>query len=326
MSGSDKIKILLVDDRAENLLAYRAILGELDLDLTFADCGEEALKAVLVNDFAVIMLDVNMPGMDGFETAAFIRGRKHSAHTPIIFVTAFPDEFHAARGYAHGAVDYLQTPIVPEVLRAKVRVFVELFRMTEQVKRQSEERLAFDHERMRRAAAEEANSRLRFLAQVTEVVGRSLDYDTTARDLVSLTVPTLGDQAVVARYDETAGLGWQLVQAVATGGAVVVEQLTSLEALPVEFAEAIQQSLSSPALPATSLVSSPQSAPNATGPKLIVLPLAGQKSTLLNACDIKRGPSALPFNARRTPFDAVIDFLTSQPAGTINWDRVRRIT
>ncbi len=296
MSRSDKIKILLVDDRAENLLAYRAILGELDLDLTFADCGEEALKAVLVNDFAVIMLDVNMPGMDGFETAAFIRGRKHSAHTPIIFVTAFPDEFHAARGYAHGAVDYLQTPIVPEVLRAKVRVFVELFRMTEQVKRQSEERLAFDHERMRRAAAEEANSRLRFLAQVTDVVGRSLDYDTTARDLVGLTVPTLGDQAVVARYDETAGLGWQVVQAVATGGAVVVDQLTSLETLPVELAEAIQQTVASPACPATSLVNSPQSTPNTTGQKLIVLPLAGQKSTLA-VLGIKRGSSAQPFSA-----------------------------
>src|ERR1700693_5481625 len=119
MSRSENIKILLVDDRPENLLAYRAILGELDLDLTFAESGEEALKAILANDFAVVLLDVNMPGMDGFETARFIRQRKHSAHTPIIFVTAFPDEFHAARGYAHGAVDYLQTPIIPDVLRAK---------------------------------------------------------------------------------------------------------------------------------------------------------------------------------------------------------------
>jgi signal transduction histidine kinase len=293
MSGSEKIKILLVDDRAENLLAYRAILGELDLELMFADCGEEALKSVLGNDFAVILLDVNMPGMDGFETARFIRGRKHSAHTPIIFVTAFPDEFHAARGYAHGAVDYLQTPIVPEVLRAKVRVFVELFRMTEQIKRQGEERLAFDHERMRRAAAEEANSRLRFLARVTEVVGRSLDYNTTARDLVRLTVPTLGEHAVVARWDEAAGGAWQVVQAVSTIESVSVMELASLDTLPADLAAAIKQSqatqlpaLSSPAPPASS----------DPGTRLILLPLAGQKSTLA-VMGIKRSSATRPFSS-----------------------------
>ena len=127
MSRSEQIKILLVDDRPENLLAYRAILSELEVDLRFASSGEEALKSVLVNDFAVMLLDVNMPGIDGFETASLIRGRKHSAHTPIIFLTAFPDEVHAARGYAHGAVDYLQTPIVPEVLRAKSRCLLTCF-------------------------------------------------------------------------------------------------------------------------------------------------------------------------------------------------------
>ncbi len=297
MSRNDKIKILLVDDRPENLLAYRAILGELDLELTFADCGEEALKSVLTNDFAVILLDVNMPGMDGFETAAFIRGRKHSSHTPIIFVTAFPDEVHAARGYAHGAVDYLQTPIVPEVLRAKVRVFVELFRMTEQIKRQGEERLAFDQERVRRAAAEEANSRLRFLAQVTEVVGRSLDYATTARDLVRLTVPTLGEHAVVARWDEM-GPCWQIVQAIATGDDVSVAELASLDPLPTEIAAAIRQSQSTQAqsAQASGLDRPADSAPGESDPRLILLPLAGQKSTFA-VLGIKRGSTAPPFNA-----------------------------
>ncbi|HEV8001869.1 MAG TPA: response regulator, partial [Planctomycetaceae bacterium] len=292
MSRSEKIKILLVDDRAENLLAYRAILGELDLDLMFADCGEEALKHVLGNDFAVILLDVNMPGMDGFETATFIRGRKRSAHTPIIFVTAFPDEFHAARGYAHGAVDYLQTPIVPEVLRAKVKVFVELFRMTQQIKQQGEERLAFDHERMRRAAAEEANSRLRFLARVTEVVGRSLDYGTTARDLVRLTVPTLGEHAVVARWDEAAGGTWRVVEAVSAGGDVSVGELTSLDPLPVDLAEAITQSLPTQ-LPA--LLPTPPSTPGDSSPRLILLPLAGQKSTFA-VLGIKRSLATRPFS------------------------------
>ncbi len=292
MSRDDKIKILLVDDRPENLLAYRAILGELDLDLTFADCGEEALKSVLSNDFAVILLDVNMPGMDGFETAAFIRNRKHSSHTPIIFVTAFPDEVHAARGYAHGAVDYLQTPIVPEVLRAKVRVFVDLFRMTEQIKRQHEERQAFDQERVRRAAAEEANSRLRFLAQVTEVVGRSLDYATTARDLVRLTVPTLGEHAVVARWEDP-GPAWQVVEAFASPDGVTVAEFTSLDPLPAEIAAAIRQSQ---ATQTSNLHRSSLAAPGETDPRLILLPLAGQKSTFA-VLGIKRSPAAPAFSA-----------------------------
>jgi signal transduction histidine kinase/DNA-binding response OmpR family regulator len=293
MSRSEQIKILLVDDRPENLLAYRAILSELDLDLRFASSGEEALKSVLVNDFAVMLLDVNMPGIDGFETASLIRGRKHSAHTPIIFLTAFPDEVHAARGYAHGAVDYLQTPIVPEVLRAKVKVFVDLFRMTEQIKRQGEERLAFDHERMRRNAAEEANSRLRFLARVTEVVGRTLDYDLTARDLVRLTVPTLGDHAVVARWNEAAGDEWHVVQAVATDGLVSVAELTSLDPLPTELADAIRQSQSQQSPTACRPF---QAAPGDSGPRLIILQLAGQKSTFA-VLGITREPAAPPFNA-----------------------------
>jgi signal transduction histidine kinase len=293
MSSSEKIKILLVDDRAENLLAYRAILGELDLDLTFADSGEEALKAVLGNDFAVVLLDVNMPGMDGFETAAFIRGRKHSAHTPIIFVTAFPDEFHAARGYAHGAVDYLQTPIVPEVLRAKVRVFVELFRMTQQVKRQAEERLAFDHERMRRAAAEEANSRLRFLAQVTEIVGRSLDYGTTARDVVRLTVPTLGQHAVVARWEQAGAGEWQIVQAVSKDDSVAIEEMTNLDPLPADLSAAIRQAQ---AAEVATLCRLRQAAPVESGPRLIVLPLKGQTSTFA-VLAIKRDAASPAFSA-----------------------------
>jgi signal transduction histidine kinase len=292
MSSGDKIKILLVDDRPENLLVYRSILSELDLDLMFADSGETALKTVLSNEFAVILLDVNMPGLDGFETAGFIRGRKRSAHTPIIFVTAFPDELHAARGYAHGAVDYLQSPIVPEVLRAKVRVFVELFRMTEQIKRQGEERLAFDHERMRRAAAEEANSRLRFLARVTEVVGRSLDYEETARDLVRSTVPTLGEYAVVARWEEAAGLDWHVIQAVAVGGSVTVGELTSLDPLPNELSEGIRQWRLTP----HSILCRPlQGETDESGPRLIVLPLLGQKGPFA-VLGIQRGPEALPLS------------------------------
>ncbi len=132
----EKAKILLVDDRPANLLVYEVILAELDEELVMAHSGEEALKQVESQHFAVILLDVNMPGMDGLETAKRIRGDERFAHLPIIFMTAFADDFRIAEGYAHGAVDYMQTPVVPEVLRAKVKVFADLFHMTEELHRQ----------------------------------------------------------------------------------------------------------------------------------------------------------------------------------------------
>jgi signal transduction histidine kinase len=139
MPESDgKVSILLVDDRPEKLLALEAVLEDLGQTIVRAYSGREALRHVLNHEFAVILLDVNMPGMDGFETAQLIRQRKSSQHVPIIFITAMGDEMHAARGYALGAVDYILSPVVPEVLRSKVAVFVDLFRKTEQVKRQAE--------------------------------------------------------------------------------------------------------------------------------------------------------------------------------------------
>src|SRR5918992_2722857 len=133
-----KARILIVDDRPEKLLALEAVLEDLGESIVRAYSGREALRHVLDTEFAVILLDVNMPGMDGFETASLIRQRKSSQHVPIIFITAFGDEMHAARGYSLGAVDYILAPVVPEVLRTKVAVFVDLFRKTEQVKRQAE--------------------------------------------------------------------------------------------------------------------------------------------------------------------------------------------
>lgn len=147
-----RANILLVDDLPEKLLAYQVILQELDQNIMLAHSGEEALKLVLKHEFAVILLDVNMPGMDGFETAAMIRGRKKSSRTPIIFLTAFTDDVHAAQSYASGGVDYLPTPVVPEILKAKVRVFIELSQMRQHAASQAEERA-------KRAAAEEADRR-----------------------------------------------------------------------------------------------------------------------------------------------------------------------
>lgn len=133
-----KAKILLVDDRPENLLALEAILSALDQTLVRASSGEEALKALLTDDFAVILLDVQMPGMDGFETAAHIKRRERTRDIPIIFLTAINHgPHHTFRGYAAGAVDYISKPFDPWVLRAKVSVFVELYMKNCQLREQA---------------------------------------------------------------------------------------------------------------------------------------------------------------------------------------------
>jgi CheY-like chemotaxis protein len=123
-----RAKILLVDDRAENLLALEAILSSLDQELVFARSGEAAIESARTDEFAVILLDVVMPGMDGFETAAQIKRRGRAPDVPIIFLTAAGAEPELAfRGYAAGAVDYISKPFDPWVLRAKVSVFVDLY-------------------------------------------------------------------------------------------------------------------------------------------------------------------------------------------------------
>ena len=124
-TAEGRASVLIVDDRPDKLITLEVVLGELDIDLVKATSGREALRCVLEREFAAILLDVNMPIMDGFETAALIRQRPQSEHTPIIFVTAYSEDTHAARGYSLGAVDYIVAPIIPAVLRTKVGVFVE---------------------------------------------------------------------------------------------------------------------------------------------------------------------------------------------------------
>jgi CheY-like chemotaxis protein len=134
-----KAKILLVDDRAENLIALEAILSSLSQQLVPVQSGEEAIKALLSDEFAVILLDVVMPGMDGFETAEHIKNLAGVRDVPIIFLTAAgaePD--HAFRGYAAGAVDYIAKPFDPWALRAKVAVFVDLYMKNSQLREQAE--------------------------------------------------------------------------------------------------------------------------------------------------------------------------------------------
>ncbi|TMA95909.1 MAG: response regulator [Deltaproteobacteria bacterium] len=136
--ASDTPSILIVDDSADKLVALESILLDLRVDIVKARSGKEALRRLLAQDFAVVLLDVRMPVLDGFETATLIRERSRTEHTPIIFITAFGDETHVARGYSLKAVDYILTPVVPEVLRTKVSVFVELFRATAEMKRHAD--------------------------------------------------------------------------------------------------------------------------------------------------------------------------------------------
>jgi CheY-like chemotaxis protein len=127
-------KALLVDDRRDNLIALEAILQGLPVEPVAVESGEAALKQLLIDDFAVILLDAQMPDMDGFETASHIKQRERTRHIPIIFLTAADRDAHLAlRGYAAGAVDYLIKPFDPWVLRAKVSVFVELWTKTRQL-------------------------------------------------------------------------------------------------------------------------------------------------------------------------------------------------
>ncbi len=130
----ERASVLIVDDTPAKLVALAAIVSGMALEIVTATSGEQALRQLLKRDFAVILLDVNMPTMDGFETATLIRSRPRSEHTPIIFVTAEAhSEAKHIRGYTLGAVDFIYSPIIPEILRAKVRVFVDLFYLQRQV-------------------------------------------------------------------------------------------------------------------------------------------------------------------------------------------------
>ena len=134
------VKILLVDDKEANLLALEALLSDLDVICVKVTSGKEALKSLLDQEFALILLDVKMPGMDGFETAEIIRKRQKNEATPIIFVTAYnPSENLIFKGYALGAVDYIVKPIIPEILISKVKVFIQLFQQNNRLKQEIKE-------------------------------------------------------------------------------------------------------------------------------------------------------------------------------------------
>src|SRR5262249_43260888 len=167
--SEQRANILLVDDRRDKLLALEAVLAPLGESLVLAHSGTEALRALLKQDFALIVLDVSMPGMDGFETASLVRQRKRSEMTPIIFISAINrSDIHLSRGYSLGAVDYIVAPIVPEILRAKVSFFIELHKKNKQLQQLLEAQAQLIREQAARAEAEAANqAKDRFLAMLS---------------------------------------------------------------------------------------------------------------------------------------------------------------
>jgi len=242
------LEVLIVDDTERNLTAFEAMLAGLDARVVTASSGSEALKCLLKQDFALVLLDVRMPSMDGFETAELIRSRERSRHTPIIFLTAYDrSREQEIRGYALGAVDFLSKPVVPEVLRAKVAVLIELHRKTEEIRRQGEllqqaerrehaqrledERRRWDQDALRkemereRRVAEQlhrSNARLRLLSEVASDLLLRDELSSFPARLFPLVREHLGIEACL--YHRAAGPGEPLV----------LEALAGLEARHVE--------------------------------------------------------------------------------------------
>jgi CheY-like chemotaxis protein/anti-sigma regulatory factor (Ser/Thr protein kinase) len=202
-ASSDRIDaaaaaVLIVDDRPENLATLEAFLEPLGARIVTAGSGREALKLLTSEQFAVILLDVQMPEMDGFETAASIRSRPETRSVPIIFLTgisASPE--NVFRGYEAGAVDYIVKPVDPAILRSKVAVFVELFEKTREIARQAELLREQEQERREREAAEQRLRRSRFLAGVAAALEKRLDVKGRAGQLAHTCLPELGDVAIV---------------------------------------------------------------------------------------------------------------------------------
>lgn len=207
-----KANILVVDDLSEKHVVFGSVLEELNQNVVHARSGKEALRLILKMEFAVILLDVNMPDIDGLETAKLIRQYKKTSQTPLLFITAYVDELQTIQGYALGAVDYISTPVVPEILRSKVRVFVDLYRMNRQLQAQMAEREALARSEAARFAAEEAIRRANYLSEASRLLSRSLNTDDTVRTLLQIALPALADLAAVALVDGQGELSCTAIQ------------------------------------------------------------------------------------------------------------------
>ncbi|WP_240523570.1 response regulator [Polaromonas sp. AER18D-145] len=217
----ERVNILVVDDLSEKHVVFGSVLEELNQNVVHARSGKEALRLILKMEFAVILLDVNMPDIDGLETAKLIRQYRKTAQTPILFITAYADELQTIQGYALGAVDYISTPVVPEILRSKVRVFVDLYRMNRQLQVQMVQREALAHSEAARSAAEEAIRRANYLSEASRLLSRSLNTDDTIRTLFQIALPSLAELAAVALTDDHGDLRCTGLQDPANGSSPV---------------------------------------------------------------------------------------------------------
>ncbi|HEX2542669.1 MAG TPA: response regulator [Caldimonas sp.] len=245
LSDSDQASILIVDDLPDKLLVFTTVLEDLGHDLVCVLSGAEALKEVLKREFAAILLDVNMPDIDGFETAELIRQYKRSAHTPIIFITSYADEMQTIRGYSLGAVDYILSPVVPEILRSKVNVFVELHLMQRRLRRRAHERIELAAAEAARLVAEENTRRSNFLSQAGRLLSASLDIEVASRQLISMLVPQFATRATLALGNAEEGIGFALQGRAQAYGRC---ELTAVAASDLEPAErqAIEAILAEP--------------------------------------------------------------------------------
>lgn len=178
-SEQEKVNILLVDDAPGKLMAHASVLEDLGQNVIKACSGREALEQLLKQDFAVILLDVNMPDMDGFETAAMIRQRPRFEHTPILFVTAYnTTDLDRLKGYDMGAADYIFLPVIPGVLKAKVRVFVELARQRRIIERQAQALRSQNEQQQRQIQViQELNHKLGSANEELEAFSYSVSHD-----------------------------------------------------------------------------------------------------------------------------------------------------
>src|SRR6185503_12096348 len=182
IGSQPRANVLLVDDRAENLLALESVLTELDQNLVQATSAQDALRHLLLEDFALILLDVQMPGLSGFELAELIRERERTQHTPIIFISAESvHEQNIFKGYSLGAVDYLTKPVDPEILKSKVRFFSKLFLQQDQIRHQARE-LAEANDRLDDLNAD-LEERVSLRTQELEKANQELEQEVKERRL-----------------------------------------------------------------------------------------------------------------------------------------------
>src|SRR5918999_1418672 len=272
----DKVNILVVDDLPDKRLAFQVVLEELGQNLVMATSGADALRELLQREFAVILLDVNMPDIDGIETAELIRQHSKTKHTPIIFVTAYADEMQTARGYALGAVDYILSPVVPEILRSKVKVFVELYRA--QKRAQALARLEAE-----RAAAEEATRRSEFLAFASRELGASLNLEEGMERLLQMLVPGLAEFAALSiQLDD------EVLLMSSGAGAPRPHVMPALDVLPQPLQKALREGRK------TELALRPSGiVPDAVRYAQVIALRSGERTVAMLALGYARPPSAL---------------------------------